>query len=173
MKRGVAASLLLWLFCWAEGVARLSGSEGSLPPSLSAAILVRLVALDSSRAGAEDIRIHVLGNEALAKELETHVGHSVGARVLGGVSVGDRLPEGRVDVVVVSNRANLPRVLAYSEKRGAISASTNPDFGRLGVSLVIYDDEGMPGILLNRSASRREGLRWEPEILQVAQLTGE
>lgn len=151
------------------GVAR----ERSLPPSLTAAIIVRVVAFETSERDGPALSIHVLDDETLAKELKGHVGVAVGSRTLTNVSFGANLPAGDADVVIATKKNNLSKAIKYSKEVGAISVATDPALAALGVSLVVFDDEGMPGVLLNRAAAKREGLHWEPEILQIAQLTGE
>lgn len=148
-------------------------SDGSLPPSLSAAILIRVISFEELSKNEKDISIHILDEGILSEEIKAHVNARVGSGRLARVTVGADIPDALVDVVVITKASQLEAALEYTERFGSISVGMESAFAERGVSLTIYDDEGMPGILLNRGASDKEGLRWEPEILQVAKVIGD
>lgn len=163
---------MLALWCGLAFVSPVSAREGTLPHSLSAAIIVKVLAFESSDRSEETMRIHVLDEGKLADELIAYVGTSIRDRSLVGVTRGLEIPEG-VQVVVAVKAGNLDRAIEYARVNKALSVTTNPELKSQGAALIVYDDEGLPGILLNREASGREGLYWEPEILQIARMVGE
>lgn len=168
-KLGIVFSILV-------GVVLASGilvKADSLPDSLSAAILVRVVGYENSVNRGDRLRIHVLDSASLAEELEAYVGSPVGARSLSAVTVGAITSDLSADVVVATKSAGLKLAVDYARRSGAVSVTTDPSLVGLGVSLIIFDDEGMPGIFLNAEAARRDGLQWEPEILEVAKIAGD
>ncbi len=157
---------------WASSSFQIAwGQDGALPDSLSAAIIVKVLAFESSDRPSESMRIHVLDNKKLARQLEKFVGSDVRGRVLVGVTYGSEIPP-EVDVVVASSGEPLNSAVSYAKTNRAISVTNNPSLVELGAALIVFDDEGLPGILLDREAAKREGLYWEPEILHIARIVG-
>lgn len=160
----VAFLLSLSLAC--ETIAR----GKSLPDSLTAAIVIKVLAFESSERESTTLRIHILDNDNLATQFESFVGTSVRSRTLEAVTRGPTVPEEGVDVVIASGEAGLRQAISLAERYRAITVTNNPQLTQLAVSLTVFDDEGLPGILLDKKGARREGLYWEPEILQIAKI---
>lgn len=146
--------------------------DGVLPDALSAAIIVKVLGFESSERSSASMRIHVLDDEKLAKQLMRFQGSSVRNRDLAVVTFGASIQEG-ADVVVASSGDSLRSAIAYAKEHGAITVTNNPELIALGAALIVYDDEGLPGILLDRDAAKRERLYWEPEILHIARMVGD
>ncbi|EDY81310.1 hypothetical protein VDG1235_928 [Verrucomicrobiia bacterium DG1235] len=141
-----------------------------LPDSLAAAIITKVLAFETSEGRSEAVRIHVMDQESLAKQFLTKKGMMIGNRRVESVTWGEGIPRGGVDVIVASNEKSVLAAIEYARKNRAITVSNNPEMAPLGVSLIVYNDEGMPGILLSRRAAQREGLYWEPQILEIAEI---
>ena len=145
-------------------------AERPLPHKLTAAILVKLIEFEKRAESDKSLSIHVVGDSILAGVLREMIGAKSGRRVLGTVTEGDALPESQVDVVLVAKSDNLESILDQARARGIMSASNSRRLAEDGISISIFDDEGMPGVMLNRSASKQEGLTWQPEILEIARV---
>lgn len=165
-------SIGLFFAVWVSaGIHSAWGQEGALPDSLSAAIIVKVLGFESSERPNESMRIHVLDNENLALQLAKFEGSEVRGRKLVGVTYGSEIPP-EVNVVVASSGGSINSAVSYAESNRAISVTNNPNLLERGAALVVYDDEGLPGILLDKAAAKREGLYWEPDILHIARIVG-
>lgn len=166
----VLKSIWVVLGVWVSlAVQRVDAQDGALPDSLSAAIIVKVLAFESSDHGMDSMCIHVMDNEELAHQLKEFEGSKVRGRVLSGVTYGASISP-QADVVVASGRVSLVEAVSYAKSNRAISVTNNPKLIELGAALIVFDDEGLPGILLNLDAAKREGLYWEPEILHIARI---
>ncbi len=172
MNRTFKRVLVLFAAWVAVGLSGLCAKDGILPDSLSAAIIVKVLAFESSEHRSASIRIHVMDNEKLARQLDKFRGSSIGDRNLVEVSYGSSLVAG-ADVVIVSSKSSLKEAIDYATANGAIMVTNNPELQESGAALIVYDDEGLPGILLDRAVAKRDGLYWKPEILQIARIVGE
>lgn len=144
--------------------------EEPLPNGLTAAILVKLLELEETRCKSPNIRIHVVDDLDLAESLQKLVGTPINNVRLSSVSFGTKLPKGGTDVVVFSGPGDVSRYVAYAREVGALSVTNNRRNLESGASLAIFNNEGIPGILLNHESSVREGMKWLPEILEVAEI---
>lgn len=166
---GFKKSLLCFGLFFAVAVGS-RGDDQSLPDSMTAAILVKLLELEEHACKIEDLRIHVVESEALAESIRRFVGSEIGDGQLKEVTIGGDLPENGTDVVVFEGNRNVSTYVDYARKHGALSVSTLRHGAELGASLAIYDDEGLPGVMLNHESSIKEGRKWKPEILDIAEL---
>lgn len=164
-------ALLLAVFC-AVPFGKASDSA-ALPADLTAAILVKLLELELNVRKSQEIRIHVVDNFQLAEGLQKMVGARSGSARLTQVSFGEALPENGTDVLFFSSGENLESLVDYTRQKGVLSVTNDRWLVESGATLAIYNDEGLPGILLNHESSRREGRKWRPEILEVAEVYGE
>ena len=73
-------------------------------------------------------------------------------------------------MLLFNDRKNAKAYIEYARQHGALSVTENRQNLESGVSLVIFNDEGMPGIVLNNASSILEGKKWNPDILEVADL---
>lgn len=141
-----------------------------LPDGLTAAILVKVLELEEECCKTKDLRIHVMDDVPLAESLQKLVGKRIDEGRLSKVTYGHPLPKLGVDILLFNSQRNARTYIEYARRHGALSVTGNRRIVEDGVSLAIYNDEGMPGILLNNASSIREGKNWKPEILEIADL---
>ncbi len=146
------------------------GGDQSLPDVLTATILVKLLELEEKACKTGSLRIHVVDSETLARSIRNFVGARIGSGELVEVTFGSNLPEGGTDVVVFGANQDVADYVEYAKKHRALSVSNVRRGVELGASIAIYDDEGLPGVMLNHESSLREGRKWKPEILEIAEL---
>ena len=161
------------LLCFGLLLALTFGSladDQSLPDDLTAAILVKLLHLDERACRAESLRIHVVDQSELAKSIRKFLGTKIGEGQLAEVTMGGDLPTNGTDVIVFGAKRDISKYTEYARQHSALSVSNVLRGIELGASLAIYDDEGFPGVILNHESSTREGQRWKPEILEIAEL---
>ncbi len=156
---------VLILFAWARPVR--SEELAVAPAQIQAALFVKLLAFHQGLAGQE-ITIHVVGNDKVAAELKRVSGVAVGTGKLGGVTAGGIPPEKKPSAVYIGDPARLEAATDYARKNGVITLTGLPELVPRGVSLGIGISGGKPRVLLNISASKDEGIRWDPTILKVS-----
>jgi hypothetical protein len=157
------AILLLWLTGFGSAQAE------PLPDGLAAALVLKLIPLEQRLRQQQDINIVVIGSPSLYELLNLSVGRSLGQGKVGSVS--NSLEAARYADVLYTDQAEvLENLRPYLIERSILTLSRSLDTGKQMVALAMYDDEGMPGIMINTSASRRLGIRWEPAILEVASI---
>lgn len=141
-----------------------------LPDGLKAAILVKVLEFEEKSCQIENLRIHVVDDFSLAESLRGLVGKSIKQGRLSKVAYGYSLPKEGVDVLIFNERKNADVYIEYARMHGVLSVTGDRRIVEVGVSLAIFNDEGMPDILLNNASSIREGKKWNPEILEIADL---
>lgn len=144
-----------------------------LPDRLTAAILLKIIEFDKRQAEKNDIHIHVISDEELIAHLKQYEGRKIGQAKISKVTAGVSFPDGEVDVVFIGKTKRLPEILKLTRNNKVTSISSIVEYSAEGVSVVIFDDEGVPGILLNTVSSKLEGASWDPEILEVANVINE
>ena len=137
------------------------------PAQIQAALFIKLLAFHQGLAGQE-ITIHVVGDDKVAAELKRVSGVGIGTGKLGGVTAGGIPPEKKPSAVYIGDPARLEAAVGYTRKNGMISLTGLPDLVPRGVSLGVGISGGKPRVLLNISASRDEGIHWDPTILKVS-----
>ncbi len=143
-------------------------AEKALPNSLTAAILIKLIGYEKNSNNKKTVDIFVLGDESFAKELNKYIGKPIASTTLGSVRFGSELPDNPPDVLFIGKFKYIKSATNYTKTHKIMSVSYDPLIVGLGVSLLIFDDEGMPGVILNTSSSHSEGLSWTPEVLEIA-----
>ena len=141
----------------------------SLPPRLTAAIILRIIALESNLQEGSSIRIHVLDDDELYEFLLAQAGQKVGRATLEQVSRGEGELLRTANVVVTSDQGIMDKLLPRLPNRPLLLCSTQSKLEGV-VAIAVFDDQGMPGILLDPERSRELGLLWKPEILKVAKV---
>ena len=164
--RTALSAFTLAAFC-ALGQASPLGKP--LPPKLTAAILVKLATFESKAAEKSTLRVHVISDAALFNELK----NGTWKTTLVEVSFGPSIPSTGVDVIFISRSTDLDLAIDYSRSNRAIAATDDPRLAKNGASLAVFDDQGLPGILINAAASKAAGLHWKADIMQIAKLTDE
>ncbi len=146
------------------------GLAADAPPDVASALIIKLVALEKSLVGVGgDIVIHVMGSPAIAEALNKAVGISIGKGKLAKVTGGDAIPAEKPTVLCLADATKVAEVTAYTRKEKVLSVTNLPDLVGKGISLGIgVGDSGKPEVTLNITASKAEGLDWNPAIMKIA-----
>ena len=153
-------------------VAAGDGLAADAPPDVASALIIKLVALEKSLVGVGgDIVIHVMGSPAIAEALSKAVGIDIGKGKLAKVTGGDVLPASKPTIICLSDASKLAEVTAYTRKEKVLSVTNMPDLVGKGISLGIgVGESGKPEVTLNTTASKAEGLNWNPAIMKIAKI---
>ncbi|AFV00903.1 YfiR/HmsC family protein [Simiduia agarivorans] len=138
-----------------------------LPSQLTAAIILKLASLEARLQDEKDISIWIINDPALARVLEKRVGKTIGRSTLRAVHTD--LPAGtRPDLVYINSQNKLPEFVARANQLGAISMTPFHNGNVKDVTVLIYDDQGLPAITINMPASRQLNLQWDPSVLEIS-----
>ncbi len=157
--------LLLVLFC-------SSVYAEPLPQRLAVPILLKVLSLEEVTSSKDNIDLLVAGNNLIAEYLQERINASIGQARLNSVSTQFSDDMEPPDVIYVGNVSDsyFSQLSAYANKHKVMLVSEMPERISKQVVVAIYDNEGMPGILLNLSASKKLALKWDPEILKVVDI---
>jgi hypothetical protein len=164
---GRKATLLLGLLL----LAAFSASDASdAPPDVASKLVIQLVTFEKTLMSTEgEMTIHVVGSAELASALKNSVGWQLGKRKLSKVTSSNALPTEAPDVLFLCDKNKLSEVIEYTRKEQIFSMTNIPKLVKKGVSLGIgVGGKGQPTVTLNLSASKAEGLDWNPAILKIA-----
>ena len=138
------------------------------PSNIAAAFTLKLAGFNTKLSG--DVKIFVVGNDAVAKELKKGIGNALGGGKLVAVDSGDEIPTGKYSVDFCGTSDNLAGVKKYTKQNKALSITNIPSLVSKGITLGIgIGDDNKPKILLNLSSSSEEGIEWSPAIMKVAE----
>jgi hypothetical protein len=163
----LAVSFVLILLCLSSAVR--GESYESAPPKIQAAIFLKLLAF-AKELGTGDISIHVVGSPEFADEMKKSVGREIGKAKIVSVEETSEVPSQKPSVLYVGDPAKLEEIIAYTRNNKVLSITGIPDLVAKGVTLGVGVAEGKPKILLNVSASEKEGVVWNPAILKISTL---
>jgi hypothetical protein len=157
----------LWLSGWIAVAANVCARP--LPTELTSALLLKAVELET-RLGAKDaLTILVLGNRELFSALRARRRDVIGTGNLQEI-LRDELPtKAKPDVIFIGRHTDLTAILEYAQRHQILTVSDNIALASRGVAMILYDDDGLPGILLNITVSKQRGLVWKPEILEFVE----
>jgi hypothetical protein len=141
---------------------------GVAPIPVQAAIFLKLLAFNKNISSSGGIIIYVVGSPDFAAEMKKAEGKAVGAATIEKVVEGSGTPKEKSSVIYVGSESSLAEILSYTKANKILSVAGNPSFVSKGVSLIVGTSEGKPKIMLNLSASKDEGIDWNPAILKVA-----
>ena len=141
---------------------------GTAPAAVQAAIFLKLMAFDKTIISGGDITIYVVGSPDFAAEMKKAVGKPVGAATIAKVSEGTGAPSEKPSIIYIGSESSISDLLAYTKANKILSITGNPALISKDVSLTVGVSEGKPKIMLNLSASKDEGIDWNPAILKVA-----
>ncbi len=136
-----------------------------VPAKLQVALILKLLPFNKNLSG--DISIHVINAPEVASELKAAIGKSFGSFKLAKVTEGDN-PEAGSKVVYINDSKGVSNGTSFSKKNKATTVTGDPDLASSGISLGIGLEDGKPKVLLNLSASKDEGIDWNPAILKIA-----
>lgn len=143
-------------------------AQDSAPPSLAATTTIKILALNKSLKG--NVKIFVVGSDAIANELKKNVGNTIVSMVLSGVESGSDVPSDKYDIIFCASSGKASSVKSYAKKHKSLSITNIPDLVFSGITLGFgIDDDKKPLIFLNLSSSSEQGMDWNPAIMKVAQ----
>ncbi len=145
-------------------------SYDSASPKIQAAIFLKLLAFSKDLDSAGDISVHVIGSPEFADEMKKSVGREIGKSKIVSVEETSELPSRKPSVLYIGDPAKLEEIIAYTRSSKVLSITGLPDLVTKGVTLGIGVADGKPKILLNVSASEKEGVVWNPAIMKISTL---
>lgn len=166
MKFCFKISIIIGLFIIIGIMGTVAAVEKS-PAKVASALTIKLSAFEKGISG--DIVIYVMGEPDVATELKAAIGSEIGTGKLKEVKSGDGLPSEKPSILFVGEKANVGEAIGYTRGNKVLSVSGNPALITEGVSLGFgLGDDGKPKIFLNITASKEEGLDWNPAIMKIA-----
>jgi len=139
------------------------------PPSIAAALTVKLAAFYKNIDTDGDVSVYVMGSPQVAAELEKGIGTSIGTSKLARVLFGEEVPGQKPSILFVGNQVNLDKALAYSRARKILTVTGLPDLVDRGVTLGIgVGNDGKPKVILNLMSTVEENVSWNPAIMKIA-----
>ncbi len=140
-----------------------------LPQRLAAPILIKVISLEEMTSSKDNIDLFVAGNKLIAEYLQKRINTSIGQARLNSVSTQFSDDMEPPDVIYVGNVSDsyFSLLSNYAIKHKVMIVSEAPESISKQVAVAIYDNEGIPGILLNLSTSKKLALKWNPDILKV------
>ncbi len=157
------------LFCTVVlvGLRALHAQEaGEAPVGLQAAVLSEALGFDKALTG--EITVYVLGDARFAAELRKSEGKTVGETTIAAVRHGGALPANKPDVLFVGNASALKDAIRYTREAGILSITGLPELVADGVTLGVGVVRGKPKVLLNTTASKEEGRKWDSALIKIA-----
>lgn len=139
------------------------------PPSVAAALTIKLAAFEKHIMSADSISIYVIGSEDVAVELQKGIGSRIGNGTLKSVQYGNILPVSPPSILFIGEHTNLDSALAFTHQHHLLSVTHISDLVQKGVTLGLsVGDDGKPLIKLNLTSTIEEQLSWNPAIMKVA-----
>ncbi len=145
----------------------LCANVANAPASVSAALIIKLAALEKNLSSGGNITIYVLGAPDVAAALKEGIGTKIGGGALSDVLSGDEMPAAKPSILFLGNATKVDEVISYTRAQKVLSATGTPDLISKGVTLGIGVENDKPVVLLNVSSSSEEGLDWNPAIMKI------
>lgn len=139
-----------------------------LPVPLTAALLVKVIDYEKKIASLSSVTILVVEDEHLFLELQQYQGVKNGIVKLQFRSSENLDTEISADVVFLGNRTVSVSAVDKLKQAGRLVLSDHYELLKKGVHLVLFDDEGLPGIAIRVSREPERAIQWKPEILNYA-----
>jgi hypothetical protein len=138
------------------------------PVALQAALFLKLLPFDKNIISSGSVTIYVANAPEFAAEMKKAEGKLIGAAVIAKVLDGKGVPAEKPSVIYVGSESVLKDLVAYTKENKILSISGKPELVSQDISLFVDISSEKPKILLNLSASKDEGIDWNPAILKVA-----
>jgi hypothetical protein len=140
------------------------------PPDIVSALIIKLVAFEKNvSSDGNEISIWVIGSPELATELKKGIDHKIGKGTIISVEGGEGLPAQKPSIICISNSAQLAAVTDYSRSQKVLTVTDIPELTSQGVTLgIVTGSDGKPEVTINLTASKAEGLDWNPAIMKIA-----
>lgn len=148
----------------------LSLNARPLPAPLTAALILKISALEKQTREKKTLTIQVINDEELANYLIEHEGESFGNQTIGNVINGDTLGKQQPDIIFVGRGKSLDAITRYAIAHKIPTFSDDVALVNKNIVMAVYDNEGVPGIVLNQRLSQQHQLLWDPKILNFVKL---
>lgn len=156
------ASIFILLF------SNINYAQKDVPANQVVPLTIKVLALNKSLKG--NIKIFVIGNDAIANELKKNIGNTIVAATISDVDAGNDLPADKYDIIFLCNAAKVGAVKSYAKQHKSLTITNKPTLAFEGITLGFgLDDDNKQIIFLNLSSSSEQGMEWNPAILKVAQ----
>ncbi len=148
--------------------ANISFGQKEVPANQVVPLTIKVLALNKSLKG--NVKIYVIGNDAIANELKKNIGNTIVAATITDVDAGNDVPSGKYEIVYVCNPGKVNAAKNYAKQHKSLTITNIPSLAFEGVTLGFgLDDDKKQVIFLNLSSSSEQGMEWNPAIMKVAQ----
>ncbi|MFH0736562.1 MAG: YfiR/HmsC family protein [bacterium] len=162
--KSVLILIILLLLCMTD----MSFAQKDAPPMVAASLTIKFMGLNKSLKG--NIRIYVVGNDAILNELKKNVGNTIVSATITSVDGGSDVPNEKYEIIFCSSPGKLNAVKNYAKQNKSLSITNIPDLAINGITLGFgVDDDKKQLIFLNLPSSSEQGMEWNPAIMKVAQ----
>ncbi|HPN37478.1 MAG TPA: YfiR/HmsC family protein [Melioribacteraceae bacterium] len=149
-------------------VSNVNFAQKEVPANQVVPLTIKVLALNKSLKG--NIKIYVLGNDAIANELKKNIGNTIVAATISAVDAGSDIPAGKYDIIYVCNASKVNAAKSYAKQHKSLTITNIPTLAFEGITLGFgLDDDKKQIIFLNLSSSSEQGMEWNPAIMKVAQ----
>lgn len=163
MKNKVVLIISILIF-----LSSVSFAQKEVPANQVVPLTIKVLALNKSLKG--NIKIYVLGNDAIANELKKNIGNTIVAATISDVDAGSDLPADKYDILFVCNPGKVNAANNYAKRNKSLTITNIPNLAFEGITLGFgLDDDKKQIIFLNLTSSSEQGMEWNPAIMKVAQ----
>ena len=137
-----------------------------LPAALTAALVIKVIGYEEHLAASQTVTLLVVADENLYTLLQRQ------SQALGGkfrVSYAEHFsPAQQADVVFLGNKLMPREEISEVRSKARLLLSDHYELLERGAHLILFEDDGVPGIALRVSADDATRVKWNPEILNYA-----
>lgn len=143
-----------------------------LPAKLSAAVMLKLLSLEQSISDKKSLSFMVVNEPGILSFLKKYEGKKVGSTLIGQVFEGDLNTKIIPDVIYLGmlNKKEVDKWFDFIKQHKLLSFGQSSKLMTKGMVITIFNDEGVPGVLLNLNASKKLELKWNPKVLDVVKV---
>lgn len=163
MRKLLGYAVIALAFCCAS-----QANAAGLPAKVQANLILKILSFEKATTASGSATIHVIDEPEVAAALEAMVGRSAGKAKLTVVTQSSGLPTDKVSALYIGSESQLASGLEYTHANKVMSITGNSALVDKGVTLGLGVEAGKPKFILNLSASKDEGLEWNPAILKIA-----
>ena len=161
-------NILLLAITFLIFISTINFAQKEVPANQVVPLTIKVLALNKSLKG--NIKIFVIGNDAIANELKKNIGNTIVAATISDVNAGNDVPSGKYEIVYVCNPSKVSAAKNYAKQNKSLTITNIPTLAFEGVTLGFgLDDDKKQIIFLNLTSSSEQGMEWNPAIMKVAQ----
>ncbi len=166
--RIISAILLFVIVTFALISKGYGATYDNVPVKIQVAFFLKILAFNNDINKGNDISIYVINSPVFAEEMKKSLGARVGKSKIAAVTEGSDLPTQKPSVIYVGDSTGLDKIIKYARSNKVLSMTGSTDIVAKGVTLGIGSTGGKPKILMNVSASKEEGVSWNPVMLKIS-----